>query len=248
MADNNSEMQRGRPGICAWKTVCARAAIFLAFPTTARSQTPQPQNERQSFHLAALKFAGLSVYTEAQVTAEIGLRAGDGVSLERLAPAQDRLAKPGAFDRISYHYVTHGNELTAEYELVETRNTLPCLFDNFVWFSQEQIDQTLRHRIPFYTGNAPERGTTADEISDALRALLQSNRINATVEKVLFSERIRGGFAGFLFQVKGIAPPTRRGIRGKASRCIDSANEPRFFRQFPERVCKRRSNAALPAD
>jgi hypothetical protein len=190
-------MERRRSAVYAGRVVGTLVANFPAVPTHARSWTPARQNERQSFRLAEHEFAGLSVFTEAQITAENSLRARDSASLEGLRSAQDRAAETRALDRVTYHNVMQGNELSFEDQFVETRNSLSCVFDTFVRFSSDQIDQALRCRIPFCTGGAPGRSTTTDKIAEALRTLLQSNGIDATAGRILFSER--SGAASWVF-------------------------------------------------
>lgn len=135
-------------------------ALLLATACAASAQSPL----ESGFRLASLKYTGLSRYTEKQVDAAIGLHLGDVVSTAQLEAASGRLSASGAFDSVSFHYVTHTNELSAEFKLSETQKVLLCVFDNFVWFSGQQLDQTLRARVPFYTGVSPENGTTSKEI------------------------------------------------------------------------------------
>jgi outer membrane protein assembly factor BamA len=161
------------------------------------------------FRLASVKYTGLSRYTETQVNAEMGLRLGDMISAAQLKDASDRLSQSGAFDNVSFHYVTQNNELTAEFQLRETQKVLPCVFDNFVWFSDQQLDQTLRTRVPLYTGVSPENGTTSKEIAAALEQLIRTNGVIGTVESIASSERLGAPVTALIFQVKGVVMPIR---------------------------------------
>jgi len=177
--------------------------LFAARP--ASGQTSRPGTLR----LKKLSFTGLNRYTDAQLAAASGLHVGDTADVGQLGTVADRLAQSGAFDKVSYRYAIQGSELLVEFQVTETKDVFPCIFDNFVWFSQEELDQTLRRRVPFYVGNVPQRGTTVQAISAALTALLKTNGINATVEEIPFSEKMGGPVSAFSFRAKGISIPVR---------------------------------------
>ncbi len=171
----------------------------------ASAQTPPAA----SFRLASVKYVGLNRYTAAQVNAEMGLRLGDMINADRLKDASDRLSQSGAFDNVSFHYVTKDKELSAEFQVRESQKVLPCIFDNFVWFSDQQLDQTLRARVPLYTGVSPEDGSTVREIAGALEQMLRANGISGTVQEIANAERLGGPISAILFEVKGVEMPIR---------------------------------------
>ena len=181
----------------------AAVIIALGVGEPARCQSPSPG----AFRLTDLKFTGLNRYTDAQVSAAIGLHEGDSINPAQLAAEANKLSASGAFDHVSYRYTTQGDELSAVFQVTETKNVLPCLFDNFVWFSDEELDKTLRLHVPFYTGTAPETGETVQQISAALRLLLQSNGITATVEELPYSEHMGGPIIGLQFSAEGVPIP-----------------------------------------
>ena len=161
------------------------------------------------FRLASVKYVGLSRYTESQANAEIGLRLGNTITMAQLQAASDQLSKTGAFDSVTYRYGTRGNELSAEFKVHETDKVLPCVFDNFVWFSDQQLDQTLRARVPFFTGVSPENGTTISEIVAALEQLLHTSGVSGTVEQIASAGGLGAPISALLFSVKGVAMPVR---------------------------------------
>jgi outer membrane protein assembly factor BamA len=185
--------------VVAVLSVCPIAISVISF---AQSQAQSP------YRLAVLRFNGLNLFTSEQVSSAIGLRVGDRVSVSRLAAAADVLAKSGAFDDVNYRYSTDGTDMTAEFRLVETKKMLPCFFDNFVWFSDQQIGQALRHDVPFYAGVAPESGATVQQITSRLRDLIRAKGIAADVEEL--PDAILGkAVVGFRFRVTGISMPIR---------------------------------------
>jgi outer membrane protein assembly factor BamA len=190
------------------RAVFACGLVILALSigmASARAQSPPTS----SFRLAAVEFTGLTRFTQAQASAASALRVGDPITASQLTVAADRLSRSGVFESVSYKFVTRGEELTATFAVVENKNFLPCSFDNFVWFSTDQIDKTLRLRVPLYAGLTPQTGDTQKLIKEALRNLLQSNAINADVDVIPFSAGLSGPVAGIQFRVTGIAMPIR---------------------------------------
>jgi outer membrane protein assembly factor BamA len=181
------------------------AAALLAFHSLAPTSTAQ----QTQFQLAALKFTGLKRYSEAKASSASGVRIGDTVSVAQLQSASDRLGQSGAFDRVSFRYMTQGNNLNAEFQVTETATVFPCIFDNFVWFSPDELDRALRARVPFYDGTIPQRGTIKDQTSAALQALLQANGVSGAVESLPFYEKMGGPVTGFSFHVNGVSMPVR---------------------------------------
>ncbi|HTX13775.1 MAG TPA: POTRA domain-containing protein [Candidatus Baltobacteraceae bacterium] len=180
-------------------------AICCAAAFPAGAKTAQPDN----FRLAKISFVGLSRYNQAQATAALGLHVGDSIGAEQLKAAADLLAKSGVFDSVAYRYSTLGGDLDVEFQVVETQALLPCRFENFIWFSPEQLDETLRRRVPFYTGAVPPRGSLTQQVSDALQALVTANGIHGTVEFIAFSSEVGAPVSALLFRVSGIAMPVR---------------------------------------
>lgn len=183
----------------------ALVVCILARATLCFAQGPS----NDSYRLAELKFNGLNRFTGEQVSMAIGLHVGDRVQPARLAAAADFLAKSGAFDNVNFRYSSDAGAMTAEFRLVETQKMLPCFFDNFVWFSDEQIDQALRKRVPFYAGVVPESGDTVEQVRVALRDLIRASGIQGDVSEIASSDGIGRPISRFVFRVTGISMPIR---------------------------------------
>jgi outer membrane protein assembly factor BamA len=173
----------------------------LVFSWCVCAQTPA------QLTLTAVNFTGLERYTVQQATIASQLRTGSAVTIAQIQSASDRLAQSGVFDKISFQYATRGSEIAVEFQVTETKSPLPCVFDNFVWFSTDEIDRTLRSRVPLYDGTVPERGTTNRETAEALQAMLHANGINATVDGL--PTVVQGKVANFAYRASGVALPVR---------------------------------------
>jgi outer membrane protein assembly factor BamA len=182
------------------RAVAVLVALLL-WSSFARAQSAAPYN------LSAIHFTGLHRYTPEQAIAASGLHIGGSVTAADLQSAAERLSKSGAFDSVSFQLSTRGNELTAQFGVAETKDVLHCVFDNFVWFTDAEIDRALRQHAPFYTGEAPVRGDSVQEIRNALQDMLRANGISGEVNEIPYGAS--GGVSALLFHVDGISQPIK---------------------------------------
>ena len=177
----------------------------LGYPPAALTQSTTPQ----SYRLATMKFAGLKRFNETQASKATGLQTGDSVTQAQLAAAVDKLAKSGAFENVSFRYSTNGNSLNVEFQVVEISKLLPCVFDNFVWFSDAELDKALRNRVSFYAGGVPESGPTSEEVRVALRDMVRANGISGEVTVIPSIAGLGQPVSAFVYSVTGVAMPIR---------------------------------------
>jgi outer membrane protein assembly factor BamA len=156
-----------------------------------------------------MKFAGLNRFNETQASQATGLKTGDSVTQAQLAAAVDRLAKSGAFENVSFRYSTSGNSLNVEFQVVEISRLLPCVFDNFVWFSDAELDKALRDRVSFYAGGIPESGATSEEVRVALRDMVRANGISGDVTVIPSIAGLGQPVSALVYSVTGVAMPIR---------------------------------------
>jgi hypothetical protein len=126
-----------------WRHIPVADAMCL----TASAPAGHAADGPAAFQLAKLFFVGLSHYAEAQAGAATGLRVGDAVTEAQLKTAADLWAGSGAFDSVSYRYSTQGGHLDAEFQVTETKATLPCHFDNFISTIRQQPSFPARRVI-----------------------------------------------------------------------------------------------------
>jgi len=68
-----------------------------------------------------------------------------------------------------------------------TAQAVPCVFDNFVWFKDQEILDEIRKDLPSFDGAAPETGDSIDKIIGALKRMLKKKRLPSEVEYTFFS-------------------------------------------------------------
>lgn len=157
------------------------AACISVAPSGALAQ------EQPSSVLAEIHATGSAHFPEAQIAAVSGLKPGESVTRDQLQAAADRLAQSGMFSRVNYRFTSRGNSIVLEFDLVDAP-AVPVTFDNFPWFTDEQISAAIRESVPFFNGTVPQSGGVLDTITAALTKLLQAHNISGTVEHTLLAQ------------------------------------------------------------
>ncbi len=143
------------------------------------------QNKAQlSFKLLSVHVKGLQRLPEDKVVAASGLQLGRITTEQDFQQAVQKLAETGLFTDVAYkyQYTTAGCDL--ELQVSENEKLVPILFDNFVWFSDDQLLSTLHTRVPLFEGKLPLNGGLPDQISDALNAILAERKIAGHAEGI----------------------------------------------------------------
>ena len=174
----------------AFSMLVLSLAIFgLAF--SAAAQTAQPTLNPSAI-IAEIHATGSHHYNDAEVASAAGLKPGDTVTREQLQAAADRLVQLGVFSRVSYRFTSEGNKITVEYTL-EDAPTVPVSFDNFPWFTDEELSNAIREVVPLFDGDAPPDGAAVDTIASAIAKLFPARGIVGTVEHALMAQASADG-------------------------------------------------------
>src|SRR5690242_16695283 len=98
-----------------------------------------PVAAQQQQTLGRVEFVGLKRLTREQVITMSGLKVGQVVSGPVLDAAANELLKSGMFRRLSYRVHNVGNQAVVTFQVEESAISLPVVFENFVWFSNDEI-------------------------------------------------------------------------------------------------------------
>jgi outer membrane protein assembly factor BamA len=173
------------------------AACLLLLPAVGRAQQPQ-----QSIKLDKIEFKGLERVKEEEALGKSGLAAGQTVSIDDVEAAANRLLEAGLFVNLSYKLKGTTDKSVLTFEVVERKWTMPVAFDNFVWFTDDELNAAVRKKLPAFDGTAPEAGGVTEQIKQALAGLLNERKIEGSVEYTL-SENPLTRKAEHLYSVKG---------------------------------------------
>src|ERR1700735_1052224 len=143
---------------------------------SARAAAPQTGNS----HLDAIEVTGSSRFSSKQIAEAVGLRAGATINRDTLQQAADKLSALGAFSTVRYHFNTVVTGVKVTYEVTDAP-ALPVSFDNFPWFSDDELSAALKSSVILFDGSAPATGTLVDSMDVALAKFLDAKGIHAQV-------------------------------------------------------------------
>lgn len=159
-----------------------------------------PCQAQQQVTLRRIEFVGLKRLSPQQVIEASGLKVGDKVDRDKIDAAAGKLLESGLFRRLGYKLRTTGTDATVIFEVEESAIGLPVVFENFVWFSEEEILAAIKADLPYYNGTSPAAGPTPDKIAAALQKLLNRKNIPGHVESLPNVSKDR---QELVFSVKG---------------------------------------------
>jgi outer membrane protein insertion porin family len=138
-----------------------------------------PASERQ---LIAIKVTGSKRFPEVAVAAASGLQMGAAVTEDDFKKAARRLGDMGVFTEIGYTYSYSFAGTKLELHVTDADKFVPAHFEDFVWFSDAELQKRIKQHAPLFDGELPLFGRLADEVSDVLQAMLVENAIPGHVE------------------------------------------------------------------
>lgn len=161
-----------------------------------------------AMRLGRIEVSGLQRVTEAQVVEASGLEVGQQVDVAALDAAAERLLGTGLFTKLGYRYRTKGVEALVTFEVEESKaeRNIPVVFDNFVWFTNEELMRAVQNELPTFDGKAPESSGAVASITRALERQLRARKIAGQVN-YMPSADMAGGNAKHIFSVKGVSLP-----------------------------------------
>ncbi len=125
-----------------------------------------------AFKLISIKTTGTKRYKSEEIIAATGLQIGQTVSEDDFKKAARLLGETGAFGDVlySFQYSAEGTKL--DLQVQDAERFVPARFDNLVWFSDQELLDQLHAQVPLFQGQLPVAGDLADQVSNALQALL----------------------------------------------------------------------------
>ncbi|HYV11125.1 MAG TPA: POTRA domain-containing protein [Pyrinomonadaceae bacterium] len=133
--------------------------------------------------IAKIETEGLQALTSETVIASSGLKIGDTFSVEAINAAAQRLLSSGLFKKVGYRTRNVGDNVTITFQFEEAKGqSSPVVFDNFIWFSDDELAAAIKREVPSFNGSAPDIGNTNDAIKKALQNLLAERKLPGQVE------------------------------------------------------------------
>lgn len=156
--------------------------------------------------LVAIKVTGTERYTEQVILPASGLQLGQNVSEGDFKEAARRLGDTGLFSDVvySFSYSGAGTKLELQLTDIEKSKLIPAVFENFVWFTDDELLSELHQRVPLFKGLVPPSGTFPDRVSEALQALLTEKQLPGHVDYLRQGKQEGGDLTGIAYRVTDV--------------------------------------------
>lgn len=184
-----------------WSRFWTRCVWLLLWLSLAAPPAPAATSLGR---IKEIHVTGLKRYRQDEVLPVAGLAAGQNVTEDDLKEATSVLARTGAFSDLAYSYSTLAGTVKVTLDLEESSQLLAVHFDNFVWWTDDDLRAKLRARVPLYRDQIPVAGSLADSVADGLQALLSERQLPGHVTFTRFGPEGHG-LEAFVYHVEDIA-------------------------------------------
>jgi len=156
------------------------------------------------FNLARIVVTGSQRYREDDVVRATGLAVSTQVTADDLQNAANRLGNSGAFASVQFLFkpVVGGKGVEADFQVTDTEKYLPAVFENFVWFSDQELQAAVHQAVPLFKGELPSSGSMSDDVSVALAKFLASKGLPSEISYIM-SANFGGPPTAYKFKVAG---------------------------------------------
>jgi outer membrane protein assembly factor BamA len=158
--------------------VCA--FLLCVTSTPARPQNP-PAAATATAPLREIRADGLKSLTNPQVATISGLQIGADVGRNDLQGAADKLVQSGLFSHVTYKFQSRPDGIVATFTLEEAQR-IPAYFDNLPWFTDGELNDAIRAKLPFYDGTLPTAGAVVDQAAEIAGEFLAAHGLQAAIE------------------------------------------------------------------
>ncbi len=177
-------------GPAAWSQAVPQAASKAGSQAAAQPKSQakvQPAAKPTPYVIHAIEFQGKTPYSQAALESATGLKIGAPMTSEDLQSAAERLISTGAFGDVQATLDGPMKSISVIFKITpaEQVHMLRASFDNFVWFSQQELTSEVQKRVPLFNGFVPEGGTVQEAVQDALQQMLVAKFPTAKVESQL---------------------------------------------------------------
>jgi outer membrane protein assembly factor BamA len=152
---------------------------------------PAAAHAEQHYHLVRIVVTGSSRFSPDDVARASGLTVNAQVTMDDLQGAAKRLGGCGVFSTVQFLYKPVAGTrdgVEANFEVKDAGKFLPAAFENFIWFSDQELQQELHQSLPLFAGQVPLSGTLADDVSATLTKLLVARGLPSQVSYMVYAD------------------------------------------------------------
>ncbi len=138
------------------------------------------------YRLVKIMVTGSQRYSQDDLVRATGLSANSQVILNDLQGAATRLGNSGAFTSVQFTFKPAAGPrgVEADFEVKDAEQFLPAVFENLIWFSDQDLQLALHQVLPLYNGTLPSSGSLTDDLSAALTKLLAAKGLPSNVSYI----------------------------------------------------------------
>ena len=122
--------------------------------------------------LISIKVTGSERYTPEQIAASTNLQIGEEVSEDNFKEATQLLGETGLFTNVAYGYSYSSLGTKLELQVTDNSQLVPVVFDNVVWYTDQQLIDEIRRHVPLFQGRVALSGGLVDQVADVIAALI----------------------------------------------------------------------------
>ena len=134
---------------------CVLGSLLLLLLLCSGVSAQAPGKSKLSYKLLSIHVNGLDHFKQDQVIAASGLKIGQFAGEPEFQQAARKLGETGLFSNLTYKYQYSTAGCNLDMEVAENDKLVPITFDNFVWFSDDELIDLLRSRLPLFEGRVP---------------------------------------------------------------------------------------------
>jgi hypothetical protein len=145
--------------------------------------SPLLANAGGQYRLTKIVVTGSSRYKDADLVRATGLTLNAQVTLDDLQNAAARMGSGGVFSSVQFAFTPAGgaNSVEADYTVKDSDRFLPAMFENVIWFTDQELESALHDILPLYNGMLPVSGTMTDDVAAALKKILSAKGLPSDV-------------------------------------------------------------------
>ena len=182
-------------------------SLFMVIFITMSSPVIGIGQQPGAAKLAKIEFEGLQRLTPEQLIKTGGLELGQSVDQATLDAAAQRLLDSGLVKKLAYRYRPTGNQATVTFQIEEAAGGVHrVIFDNFIWFTDEELMTAVRREVPSFNGSVPDAGNLTGAVARGLQLFLSEQKIVGKVE-YMPSADTGGKIDAHIFVVRDIKMP-----------------------------------------
>jgi hypothetical protein len=180
--------------------------LIFALLTLSVAAAAQKQSSLAPPRLAALRATGTTRYTDKEILAASGLQIGQLASDGDFKEAVQRLGNSGLFTGVVYSYTSSGASIKLEIQLadIDESKLVPAHFDNFVWFTDDELVKELQKRVPLFKLLLPITGNLPDHVSEGLQSILSDHQYPGRVDYLREGDEAGGNLHGIDYHVEEV--------------------------------------------